>query len=298
MDGNAAGVVLLALEQKMDPPKANWHYCSNNDSSSTFAINFSTYTIIFVTLIFNLAGYFCMINGPAYDRATKTILVSKLTANIFGIYSVGNKILQHDCNEWLDLHLVSASMILSISHLLLISVVETERVFNRSHKKARSFTSFLVLVWFISPLTAFLVSPSDHNFTRVFTAITHIVWIFFIILHRMDRVKSSNICKTREKLYNDYFLRGKRVLTNNEDSCFLQRKHGHLIFIAEITFMFPWILNELFEGINKGFDSHNMQAFATILYSISFISQPLLCVFVTYKQYVIKKEHFSGLLTA
>lgn len=260
-------------------------YCNADQRHIVETIIITIAVTLFEGLL-TLFGLFCLIKGNAYNQATKVILISSLIGNLIGIVYVGYDISTLHCDKAAYLHLVAASVTLSISHLLLLSVAENDRVFCSKRIRIRSYTSFLVLVWFVSPLSAFFITPNTPCLTQTAMSSMQMFCIVLVIWNHVLRFKKTSKNDRRKDMYRQVFLRPTAQEKRNEKEnspFYLQQKQVHFVFVSYILFTMPWLICELAEGIQEE-SSLYMHVFTTILYSLSFIFQPILCIYVTKRQ--------------
>lgn len=272
------------------------------NNSSQLNCVFSTdadYIAFVATLVINSGAMIMGIIGSiivaaidSLDIAVRSILLSFNIANIAGaiifIYQTIMTIcLSGEASK--NGRLVNISVLLTVTHLIMLVVVE-HIIVSTSKRAVEAFTGLIVVFWIISISLGLIIAITDEFAARFAFIIALLIIIFILIFLYAYIVKKTKKRKKVRETYEDVYLSTEKRKSALRER-FWKLQYFGVILISFIVFAFPWILSELFAALSSHDDEvlnkliNNIDAFSLQVMSIHFYFPSGICLHVWYKTY-------------
>lgn len=248
-------------------------------------------------ILVSVLGMACLGCDNSVPNSLREILVSSMVSNLFGVFFLVWDAITLYCSNATKshIHLFSVSLVLSLGHLMIITLAEYENIkAPTNQKRKRHYTGLLYVLWLTSAMIGFLTNSvvSSRGMlmdVRLFVAAISSICCWVIVQKYLSMKRAHLHKNSIAKLYETNFLREderrKRVIT---------MKHWKLKYTAFAIFSYilsfiPWVLGELVEGLKRE-EIKYMDEIRLVLYSLNFYAIPSICAYLRYKTWKTKRK--------
>ena len=237
-------------------------------------------------LLFTIMSFVCTFTNSSMEQSLRGILLSFSLSNITGsgMFVVG--IITHVCHSddhLLD-HIVMLTMVLCLSHLMLLILHYYITLTSSKTKKAVDFSGLILTSWITSGAVGSMIYISkNHEIGHILTIIVFLsilvltVWAYFQLL------KEDNRQKRILDEYRKTFLRIEDEATACKETATWNLTYLAIMLFTYIVCSIPWLVTEFFEiHIRTG---HLAQSIALSTYSLNFLMPSFVCIKLKVKKW-------------
>ena len=260
-------------------------YC--NDQRPEFVVNLITNG---VGMILTGIAILCIATNGTVEPSIGRILLSFSIANIIGASMLTYDAIQMICLQGAHTvgFLVTITLLLSISHVMLLTLAEYIILTSRTENNAGNYIGLITLSWIISISAGSLDVTTNHLGKVVFAVIFSLIISY--ILTKYYVIMKLHMKKERlRESYKLTYLRGDSRRHNNKKKYWRPKLFSIIIF-SYIGCSIPWLVNELQEGLQREPDDAFIHSLTLIVYSLNFYFPSAVCVYLRYQEWKSQRK--------
>ena len=245
-------------------------------------------------VLFTILSVVCIITNTEIDRSLRSILLSFSIANFMGTAMLAYDNITLICHHKKErLHfMMTISVMLSLSHLMLLMLSEYINLTSNRRRRARDFTGLIIISWIIS-ITIGMMNVVSHEQARIVFAAIFLLIVLFLAVSYLVVINKHRKKKRLQQAYQHTFLR-KDLRTTK-----VIKRIWMLRFFAIIIFSYAgcsilWVINELREGFQKNTVNSFIHSTSLIIYSLNFYFPSAICVYLRCMQWLSRKNTTLG----
>ena len=190
--------------------------------------------------------------------------------------------------------IVTITALLSLTHVMLLTLAEYIILTCRSEKKAGNYNGLIFLSWMISISGGSIDVVTTNHVAKSIFVVLFLTAIFFIFVKYYVIIR-LHIKKGKLRRTYETFLRGSS-LRRKVRKKYWKLKYFGMIIYSYVVFSLPWLVNELREGLREGLygkeheDTSLSHSITLIVYSFNFYTPSIICIYLRYQQWRSKKR--------
>ena len=249
-----------------------------------------------VTLVTNCGGVLStvlsvasVITDTEMEESLRSIFLSFSIANVIGTamlaYDTIVPICYHE-EERLSF-VMTISVMLSLSHLMLLIIDQHIMLTAQRKRVAKDFTGLIIISWLIS-ITIGMMNVVSHQQARIIFAVMFVL-IMLLLAASYITITTKHYRKKRlKRAYQLTFLRKNLHITKVVKK-FWMHKFFTIIIISYACCSILWVVNELREGFQTNADNPFVHSTALILYSLNFYFPSAICIYLRCMQLMSRR---------
>lgn len=229
--------------------------------------------------ILTIISSVCVTLNANLHHSIRGILISLYVSNLVGIAAITHDSVLTFCNVPVEVPLVRVPLLLSISHLFLLTLAEYAGL-TAGKKQRYDFTGLTLLAWILSVIMGvILIAPHRHgsefNGRKIFSLVVLILCVGLVAALFLVLWKYRRMLKLATKVEKDYFFKAcswipqRRSLTDPEMRLVLLG--GNAIWFVCCSLL--WLVNEFHQ--EKRLDS-----LVIVLVSCNFFAPCSIAIFL------------------
>ena len=242
-------------------------------------------------VLLNVFSIICLVTNTSMDQSLRGILLSFSMANVIGTCMLTYDtyiLICHDGQETSGL-VATITVMLSVSHLMLLMLAEYLNLNFRWALKITNFVGLIFISWIISVTLGSLNVVSIRDDARVIFAGVMLLLVVFILVKYYYIFQQQRKEKRLQKEYIVTFLRGNSR-RHKTVKCYWNIKYMPIILLSYAACSIPWVINEFLEGFQEGEENIHMHSISLIAYSFNFYFPSIACIHLKYKQWITKRR--------
>ena len=249
-------------------------------------------TVDGIGILLTLASFLFLILNRDIDISLRSILISFQFGNLIGSAIVVSETVSLACNTEPP-HFISVSVLLSLTHLLLLLLVEHVILTSSMWRPLERFTGLICVCWLLSislgVLNTVTITGEYQNIGKIVFSLSVIalqvmviaIYLFLIRKNYWVRKRLMHIRKRQVNRHHYKDISFKRTW---------KLKYLTFIFNSNIMCGLPWIIQKLYEGCSHLQSSPYAQFAILLAFACKFYFPPLVCVRVWQKRMSKKKD--------
>ena len=236
-------------------------------------------------VIITIVSIICVLLSTSMNQSLRTILFSFCIANLLGTCMLTYDTMTLICTNGNDnaSFVVTITVMLSLSHLMLLMLSEHLYLKSQWALKVKNFVGLIFISWIISVTSGTLNVVTIRQEARVVFAVALLVGILSLLTKYIYQTKQRQILRHVQEEYNRTFLRGNSR-RHKMRKYYWNIKYYNIILSSYIMCTLPWIMNEFRESLRP--NSHNslIHWMSLIVYSVNFYFPSAVCIHLMYRQ--------------